>query len=127
MPQFPLAYVSNNYHRPPNTVQVERTEEKGSDVNLASMLLCDCFDQNYDNAVVISNDADLAKPIELVTQRYGKDVMLINPHRKKNLSHQLANAATNYFPSVNINVYKKCQFPTQLSDAQGTFTKPPTW
>jgi hypothetical protein len=29
-------------------VGVTKTEEKGSDVNLASMLLCDGFDDDYD-------------------------------------------------------------------------------
>jgi len=128
LPQFPYAY-RNPVHptQSPQAVQIMRTEEKGSDVNLASVLLSDCFDNNYDDAVVISNDADLVKPIELVTQHYNKNVMVINPHRKRHLSYQLARVATNYFPTININVYRRCQFPITLSDSQGTFSKPSNW
>ena len=128
LPQFPYAYKNPiNPTQPPQAVQIMKTEEKGSDVNLASTLLSDCFDNNYDDAVVISNDADLVKPIELVTRHYNKNVMVINPHRRIHLSYQLARAATNYFATINISVYRRCQFPTTLTDSQGTFSKPPDW
>lgn len=41
-------------------------EEKGSDVNLATMLLLDGCGRKYDVAMVISNDSDLALPIRMV-------------------------------------------------------------
>lgn len=41
------------------TVSVLKTEEKGSDVNLAVDLLHDCVQGLYDCVVVISNDSDL--------------------------------------------------------------------
>ena len=50
----------------PQTIEVIRTDEKGSDVNLASYLLVDGFERDYDIAVVVSNDSDLATPIQLV-------------------------------------------------------------
>jgi hypothetical protein len=128
LPQFPYAYKNPaNPTQPPQAVQIMKTEEEGSDVNLASILLSDCFDNNYDDAVVISNYADLVKPIELVTQHYHKNVMVINPHRKRHLSYQLANIATSHFPTINIKVYSRCQFPTTLSDSKGTFSKPSSW
>jgi uncharacterized LabA/DUF88 family protein len=128
LPQFPYAYEKpNNPTKPPQAVQVMKTEEKGSDVNIASFLLSDCFDNNYDDAVIISNDADLTKPIEIVTTRYNKDVMVINPHRRKYLSYQLIRSATSYYPQINMGVYSRCQLPLTLSDSQGTITKPPTW
>jgi hypothetical protein len=125
LPQFPYAY--RNPIKPPQAVQVMKTEEKGSDVNLASFLLSDCFDNNYNDAVVISNDADLMKPIELVTKHYGKNVMVINPHRKKYLSRQLASIATSCYPTINMSKYRRCQFPITLSDSRGTFSKPSGW
>lgn len=42
----------------PRTAEVFRTEEKGSDVNLASHLLLDAFQKNCETAVVVSNDSD---------------------------------------------------------------------
>ena len=47
-------------------VDVIKTEEKGSDVNLATFLLLDGFRHDYEQALVISNDSDLALPIEVV-------------------------------------------------------------
>ncbi len=40
-----------------------KTEEKRSDVNLASYLLLDAFKKDCDIAIVFSNDADLKEPI----------------------------------------------------------------
>jgi NYN domain len=45
-------------------VSIADREEKGSDVNVATHLLIDVFEQKIDAAVVISNDSDLALPIK---------------------------------------------------------------
>jgi uncharacterized LabA/DUF88 family protein len=55
----------------PRTVEVVRTEEKGSDVNLATYLLLDAFQGRCDTAVVISNDSDLQEPIRVAEQQLG--------------------------------------------------------
>lgn len=46
-------------------VKVMKTEEKGSDVNLATYLLLDAFHNDYDSAMVVSNDSDLKEPIRV--------------------------------------------------------------
>ncbi len=58
-------------------VRVMKTEEKGSDVNLATHLLVDAFDNHFDVAVIISNDSDLKEPIRLVRDRFGKKIVLL--------------------------------------------------
>src|SRR3954463_10950682 len=66
-------------HRLPaqkRNVEVIKTEEKGSDVNLASMLLADRFRGNYGVAVVVSNDSDLMLPIDIVVRELGLPVGL---------------------------------------------------
>ncbi|MBN1628298.1 MAG: NYN domain-containing protein [Thermoleophilia bacterium] len=50
-------------------VEVLITEEKGSDVNLATYLLLDAFDDALDTAVVVSDDSHLLEPITLVKER----------------------------------------------------------
>ncbi len=50
----------------PRTVEVLRTSEKGSDVNLATRLLADGFGGDYEVAIVISNDSDLKLPVQVV-------------------------------------------------------------
>ena len=47
-------------------VRILKTEEKGSDVNLAVHLLNDAWLDRYDCAVIISNDSDLAEAIDIV-------------------------------------------------------------
>jgi len=50
---------------PPNTIEVFKTEEKGSDVNLATHLLLDGFQDRYAAAIVITGDSDLVTPIKM--------------------------------------------------------------
>ena len=128
LPQYPLAYIgTNNPARPPQTVQVLKAEEKGSDVNLASLLLRDCFKNDFDEAAVISNDSDLTTPIEIVVKDFGKPVTIINPHKKAFLSHQLISVASDYRQTINMSAYRDSQFPPTMTDSNGTFSKPTTW
>src|SRR5574341_1319797 len=64
---------------PPKFVYVDRTEEKGSDVNLASYLLTDGFRGGYDFPVIISNDSDLETPMRLVRQDLKLPIGILNP------------------------------------------------
>ena len=59
------------------TVLVWDTKEKGSDVNLATYMLLDAFDNAYDAAVVISDDSDLLEPVRLVRERLHKQVGVV--------------------------------------------------
>jgi hypothetical protein len=118
MPLVPLPTTG------PRTVEVMKTEEKGSDVNLATYLLLDAFDQAFDLALVISNDSDLVEPIRVVRQRFGLTVGVVNPQR--NPSHALRQVASFYRP-LRRGVLVSSQFPNQLTDATGTITKPADW
>ena len=60
-------------------VNVVKTEEKGSDVNLAIHLLNDAWRNAYDCAVVVSNDSDLAEALRLVREQNHKFIGVINP------------------------------------------------
>jgi uncharacterized LabA/DUF88 family protein len=59
--RMPLANPSPGGTR---TVEVIKTEEKGSDVNLATYLLLDAFRDRCDKAVVVTNDSDCASQSE---------------------------------------------------------------
>lgn len=63
-------------------VKVVRAEEKQSDVNLASHLLVDGFQNRYDVAIVITGDGDLATPVKMVQRECGKKVVVLNPQRR---------------------------------------------
>lgn len=106
------------------TAWVLRTEEKGSDVNLASYLLLDAFDGDFDVAAVVSNDSDLVEPIRLVQERFGLPVGVFSPH--PNTSHALRRVAAFYRP-VRRGPISASQFPTTLRDARGIIVKPAAW
>lgn len=108
----------------PPVAKVIKTEEKGSDVNLASHILMDAFDDAYDCAVVISNDSDLMTPIRMVRGKFAKTVGILNP--QKHPSAVLRNAC-DFFKSIRESALQRCQLPPTLTDATGTITKPVIW
>ena len=108
----------------PRTVEILDTEEKGSDVNLASYLLLDGFEEDYELAVVVSNDSDLELPITMVRDRLGKVIGVFDPSGRR--SFQLSQAATWYRP-LRRGPLSASRFPDQLSDSDGVITKPSAW
>lgn len=65
--------------KPKQYANVLRTEEKGSDVNLASHLVYDGCKDNYDVTVVISNDTYIVEPIRNSAPRSKEDCGCILP------------------------------------------------
>ncbi len=108
----------------PKTVEVLKTEEKGSDVNLATYLLLDAFRRRCDTAVVISNDSDLAEPVRIAQTEGGIKVGVVNPHQAKFRSRRLQGT---FFKQLRHNVLSQTQLPPVLHDAQGAIHRPPTW
>jgi hypothetical protein len=63
-------------------IKVHRSNEKGSDVNLASYLLLDTFrkdDLGFDGVAVVTNDSDLVTPITMVRDELKTDVLVLDP------------------------------------------------
>jgi hypothetical protein len=108
----------------PRTVAVLRSEEKGSDVNLATQLLLDALDHHFDCAAVVSNDSDLLAPIRAVRQRFGRKIGLLSgtAHPSRVLT-----AEVNFVKHIREGVMARSQFPPALTDARGTFHKPASW
>ena len=124
-PAFPLAYPSPS--GPPALVRILRTEEKRSDVNLATLLIVDCIDDNFDEAVVISNDSDLLLPVQFATGRFGKRVGIVNPQRKGTASRELQQAASWSYREINRSVLAASQLPDVVDHPRGPITKPAAW
>ena len=104
----------------PQFVEILDTEEKGTDVNLATYLLVDGFEGEYEQAVVISNDSDLALPVRMVRERLGLAVGVVNPNRDQGAftPKELSDAAT-FIRRLRPNTLRDCQFPGQLTDVTG--------
>ena len=119
------ARVSPNLDDP---VLVRNTEEKGTDVNLASYLMMDGYDGDYEQAVVISNDSDLALPVELVRDRLRRPIGVVNPNtsRARLMPVELRQAAT-FLRQIRTNALRSSQFSDSLVDDTGIFFKPARW
>jgi len=107
-------------------VNVIRTQEKGSDVNLAAQMLLEGFKQEYECAVVVSNDSDLLRPIQIAIHDLGKKVGVLAPTRNEHPSRSLSANAT-FIKHIRPNVLKASQFPATLKDERGKFSKPLGW
>ena len=105
--------------------RVIKTEEKGSDVNIASHLINDGHKGRYDAAILISNDSDLSEPIKIVRNELKFPVGVLNPIPDKP-SHELRKYAT-FVKPIRKGVLSASQFPPILQDSIGTFYKPPSW
>ncbi len=66
---------------PTQRVWVDKTEEKGSDVNIAAHMVRDACLKRCDVAVLVTNDSDLAEPVRIVRQELGLPVGILNPHQ----------------------------------------------
>lgn len=115
-------YLSNV--APAQKVWVDKTEEKGSDVNLASHLLRDAYLKRFEIAVLITNDSDLAEPVRIVAQEIGLPIGILNPHQFH--SRELRQYAT-FVKRIRQGDLAASQFPSILTDRKGTFAKPNGW
>ena len=111
----------------PQMVWVSRTEEKRSDVNLATYLLIDACYDDFDEAVVISNDSDLVEPITAVRDRFHKRIGVVNPDVAHRRSPDLQNAGSWAFPTIYGRYFRDSQLPDQIADGGGEFGKPSRW
>ena len=110
--------------QPQRYVRVIKTEEKGSDVNLATHLVHDAHIGRFDVAVVISNDSDLLEPIRVVRGELHKPVGILNPH--PNPSRALL-PHLDFIKPIRTGVLRSSQFATTMTDAHGVFRKPASW
>lgn len=107
------------------TVRVWKTEEKGSDVNLATYLLLDAFNKECDIAIVFSNDSHLREPIRIVKEPpFGIPVWVVNPllgrpKTRMNASHHL---------DLTLADCRACQLPEKVGLSTGkTVHRPKDW
>ena len=101
-------------------------------MNLASYLLFDAFEEDFDTALVMSNDSDLVFPVGEVQQRFNVTVGVASPvyHRDRHPSQELV-AATDF----NVHITRKrkkllrtSQFLDPVIDAEGRpIHKPAAW
>lgn len=110
MPNYPIKM-------PLKMTNVLKTEEKGSDVNLASHLVYDACQNLFDMAVIVTNDSDLLEPIKIV-KSLGKSILIICPHKR--YCHEFTQAFGNQcMRSIETADLKMAQFEDDITDDNG--------
>lgn len=106
--------------------EVYKTEEKGSDVNIALHLLNDSWLDNYDCAVLVSNDSDLATSLHMIKTQHKKNIGLIFPNidKKRKPSRQLVQYA-NFVKRIRPNLLQNSQLPEVIPNT--IIRKPKEW
>ncbi len=105
---------------------VIKTEEKGSDVNLAIHLLNDAWMNRYECAVVVSNDSDLAESMRLVKEQHQKMIGLFVPGfpKDRSISRELKRYA-NFVRPIRTATLKASQLPDPIPGTR--IHKPKSW
>jgi uncharacterized LabA/DUF88 family protein len=118
----PLACKNQNYKRP-FFVPVIKTEEKGSDVNLAAHLLNDAWSDNFDCAVVVSNDSDLKESLRIAKEDLSKVIGVINPRGDKPTKALMKHS--NFYKKIRSGVLQSSQLLDSIPGT--TIRKQKTW
>lgn len=102
---------------------VIKTEEKGSDVNLAVQLLNDAWLDKFDCAVIVSNDGDLRESLRIVSEDLKKKIGLVTPWRYKPLKTLMKYCL--FVMPVRKGVLAACQLPDPIPGT--SIRKPNIW
>ena len=116
--------VSMKYADGSGYARVIKTEEKGTDVNIASHLINDGHKGKYDVAVVISNDSDLVEPVKIVIREMKLQVIVVSPYEKNTI--ELKKIAT-LCKQIRKGVLNASQFESVLIDEVGEIRRPSQW
>ena len=127
-------------------VKISKFEEKRSDVNIATFMLVDCFQNECDVPILLSNDSDLSEPLKYIKTILKLPVGLITPAAPLAPGHctKLLNTSVGLITPTNpfmkgLRQYssfkreisdeqlKNSQFPSKLKDNQGEFSCPKEW
>jgi len=88
-------------------------EEKMTDVNIATQMLSDAFENRFDTGLLLSADSDLTTPVHVVISRFPrKRIVVVQPPRRHSV--ELSNAATGCFTLGEANL-RKSQLPDSIA------------
>ena len=88
-------------------VKVVKLEEKRTDVNIASAMLLDAFNNRADVFVLVSGDTDFIAPVNIIRKDFKKTVIVFNPRDSKSWLRDYAS----YYRDIPQDFPAKCQLP----------------
>lgn len=100
--------------------------EKMTDVNIATQILIDAYEDKYDMAMLISGDSDLVPPIKAVHELFNKKrVFVAFPPKRHNQSVSLVAKGS---MTIGRKKIKDSQFAEEVTKRDGyTLRKPNDW
>jgi len=107
-------------------VRVRKTEEKGSDVNLASCMIFDASRDEADVYVLVSNDSDFAAMLGILTEEMGKRFGLFTPVESPN--SRILQRRPLFIKQIRRGALLGSQLPDELPGAgYGRLRWPDSW
>ena len=106
----------------PEFVKASISEEKGSDVNLASHLIRDSLTNAFDVAAVITNDTDFVEPIRIVNEEVGLPVGILSPVPRPAKSLE---GVASFVRRIRHDHLRASQFPELIPNS--TIGRPESW
>jgi uncharacterized LabA/DUF88 family protein len=104
-------------------VEVVKTEEKGTDVNLAVQIVADAKDDKFDYAMLFSNDSDMSKAVRIATKDCKKKVGLYIARGAKSFNALRENVV--YIKYIKPAALADCQLPKAITLKDGSVIKKP--
>jgi len=109
----------------PVLVRVQKLEEKGTDVSLASHMVFDAGINPADLHVLISSDGDFAPTISLLRNLMNVGVAIIAP--SGHMARPLLEAKPHLIRSIHRDALRKSQLPEEVKVGDGAVHRPATW
>ena len=119
----------NLYHgmlkdTPQRWLDLWKTEEKRSDVNLATEMMADVYRDAADVFVLVSGDADLAAPLCFIRHVAKKQTLVFNPH---DMICEELRKYTSLFKIIPRDLPRRCELPEEVIAPSRIIRRPPEW
>jgi len=105
-------------------VNVIKTEEKGTDVNLAVQMVADAKDNLFDYAMLFSNDSDMSYAIQIVKQQCKKQIGLFIARGA--ISYQSLKDHVLHIKHLGPQAFANAQLPSEIQVRKDRIIKKPS-
>jgi uncharacterized LabA/DUF88 family protein len=97
-----------------------------TDVNIATEMLLDAFNNRFDKALLVSADSDLVPPVKAIREKYpDKGIVMAFPPRRYSADLQTVASASLYINRADLS---QSRFPPKVTKADGFVLEcPPQW
>ena len=119
-------YLDNPIHCHRCGRQWTNHDEKMTDVNIATELVFDAFQDRFETALLVSGDSDLTAPVKRIRESFARRRIVVGfpPNR---VSVELRKAASGSFV-IGEKKFKRSQLPDEVKKADGFVLKrPESW